>query len=147
MPAPYSYDLRQKAIEAFKSGERKSDVCRMFDISHNTLDLWLKREAQTGDYQAMTHFQRGYQHKITDWKRFEEFVQKHGVLPQLALQQVAVTPLVDNHYEGSHLPTPGNRFSVSSAGWSAQEQTAPISSRSWRSRSRSGLAVVNSVSP
>ena len=78
MPAPYSYDLRTKAIKAVKGGERKSEVCRMFNISRNTLDLWLKREAQTGDYQAITHFQKGYQHKITDWKRCEEFVQKHG---------------------------------------------------------------------
>ncbi len=78
MPAPYSYDLRDKAIKAVKGGERKSDVCRMLNISRNSLDLWLKREAQTGDYQAITHFQMGYQHKITDWKRFEEFVQKHG---------------------------------------------------------------------
>jgi transposase len=78
MPAPYSYDLRQKAIAAFQGGERKSDVCRMFNLSRNTLDLWLKREAQTGDYQAITHFQKGYQHKIMDWKRFEEFVQEHG---------------------------------------------------------------------
>lgn len=78
MPAPYSYDLRQKAIEAVKSGERKSDVCRMFNISRNTLDLWLKREAESGDYQAIRHFQKGYQHKITDWERFEEFIQKHG---------------------------------------------------------------------
>ena len=50
----------------------------MFNISRNTLDLWLKREAQTGDYQAITHFQKGCGHKITDWNRFEEFVQKHG---------------------------------------------------------------------
>src|ERR687894_3334130 len=78
MPAPYSYGLRDKAIKAVKGGERKSDVCRMLNISRNTLDLWLKREAQTGDYQAITHFQKGYQHKITDWKRFEEFVQNHG---------------------------------------------------------------------
>jgi len=78
MPAPYSYDLRDKAMKAVKGGERKSEVCRMLNISRNTLDLWLKREAQTGDYQAITHFQTGYQHKITDWKRFEEFVQKHG---------------------------------------------------------------------
>lgn len=78
MPAPYSYDLRQKALKAVKGGDRKSEVCRMFNISRNTLDLWLKREAQTGDYQAITYFQKGYQHKITDWKRFEEFVQKHG---------------------------------------------------------------------
>jgi transposase-like protein len=39
MAAPYSYDLRQKAIEAVKRGERKSDVCRMLKLSRNTLDL------------------------------------------------------------------------------------------------------------
>lgn len=78
MPTPYSYDLRTRAIEAVKSGERKIVVCRMFNISRNTLDLWLKREEQTGDYQAITGFQKGNQHKITDWKRFEEFAHKHG---------------------------------------------------------------------
>lgn len=78
MPAPYSYDLRRKAIKAVQGGERKSEVCRMFNISRNTLDLWLKRAAETGDYQAIRGFQKGYQHKITDWKRFKEFVQKHG---------------------------------------------------------------------
>jgi transposase len=78
MPAPYSYDLRQKAIEAVQGGERKSEVCRLLNISRNTLDLWLKREAQTGDYQAVTQFQQGSRHKITDWNRFQEFAQKHG---------------------------------------------------------------------
>lgn len=78
MPAPYSYDLRQKAIEAVKGGERKTEVCRMLNISRNTLDLWLKREEQTGDYQAITNFQTGSRHKITDWKRFRAFAQQHG---------------------------------------------------------------------
>lgn len=78
MPAPYSYDLRQKAIAAVQGGERKSEVCRMLNISRNTLDLWLKREEQTGNYQAMTHFQKGSRHKITDWERFQAFAQKHG---------------------------------------------------------------------
>ena len=78
MPAPYSYDLRQKAIEAVKGGERKTQVCRMLNISRNTLDLWLKREEQTGDYQAITHFQKGSGHKITDWQRFQAFVEQHG---------------------------------------------------------------------
>ncbi len=78
MPAPYSYDLRQKALAAVKRGERKSDVSRMMNISRNTLDLWLKREVQTGDCQAITHYQQGSRHKITDWQRFREFVQAHG---------------------------------------------------------------------
>lgn len=53
MPAPYSYDLRTKAIAAVRRGERKTDVSRMLNISRNTLDLWLKREGQEGDYQAI----------------------------------------------------------------------------------------------
>lgn len=78
MAAPYSYDLRQKAIEAVKRGERKSDVCRMLKISRNTLDLWLKRKEETQDCRAITNFQKGCRHKITDWERFREFAQKHG---------------------------------------------------------------------
>jgi len=78
MPAPYSYDLRQKAIKAVKRGERKSEVCRMLKISRNTLDLWLKREEQMGDCRAITNFQTGCRHKISDWNRFREFAQKHG---------------------------------------------------------------------
>jgi len=78
MPAPYSYDLRQKAIEAVKRGERKTKVAQMFNISRNPLDLWLKREAETGDCQAITDFQQGCRHQITDWESFRAFAQQHG---------------------------------------------------------------------
>jgi transposase len=78
MPAPYSYDLRCKAIDAVHNGTPKIEVARMFNISRNTLDLWLKREHQTGDCNAVTGYQRGHGHKITDWQRFREFVKRHG---------------------------------------------------------------------
>ena len=78
MPSPYSYDLRTKAIEAVERGEKKANVCRTFGISHNTLYLWLKRKKETGDYQAMTDYQKGYGHKITDWDKFRTFVEEHS---------------------------------------------------------------------
>jgi transposase len=78
MPAPYSYDLRRKAIDAVHNGEHKIEVCRIMQISRNTLDLWLKREEQTGDCQAIAGFQKGNRHKITDWQRFREFAAKQG---------------------------------------------------------------------
>ena len=78
MSAPYSYDLRQKAIAAVERGEGKSQVSRMFNISRNTLDLWLKRKEHTGDCRAITDYQQGCRHKITDWQRFREFVREHG---------------------------------------------------------------------
>ena len=78
MPAPYSEDLRQKALAAVARGERKTSVCRMLNISRNTLDLWLKRADQTGTCQAITHYQKGSRHKITDWERFRAFVREQG---------------------------------------------------------------------
>jgi transposase len=78
MPAPYSDDLRQKAIAAVERGERKIDVSQMLNISRNTLDLWLKRKEQTGVCQAITNYQQGNRHKITEWERFGEFVRQHG---------------------------------------------------------------------
>jgi transposase len=78
MPAPYSDDLRTKAIAAVERGERKTDVSRMLNISRNTLDLWLKRVEQVGDARAISHYQRGCRHKITNWQRFSAFVQQHG---------------------------------------------------------------------
>ena len=77
MPSPYSYDLRTKAIEAVERGEQKATVCRTFGISRSTLHLWLTRKEETGDYQAITGFQKGYGHKITDWEAFESFVREH----------------------------------------------------------------------
>ena len=88
MPAPYSYDLRTKAIEAVQRGERKSAVCRMLKLSRNTLDLWLKRQEETGDYQAIAGFQTGSGHKITDWERFQEFVKQHGGKTQSEMAQL-----------------------------------------------------------
>jgi len=78
MPAPYSDDLRRKALAAVKRGERKIAVCRMLNISRSSLHSWLEREEQTGDCGAVTHYQKGNRHKIIDWDRFREFAQKHG---------------------------------------------------------------------
>lgn len=77
MPSPYSYDLRTKAIEAVERGETKVSVCRTFGIGRNTLHIWIKRKEETGDYQAITDYQQGYGHKITDWDKFHAFVTEH----------------------------------------------------------------------
>jgi transposase len=41
MPKPYSYDLRQKVIQAIEfDGLNKSEASLLFNISRNTIDLW-----------------------------------------------------------------------------------------------------------
>jgi transposase len=77
MPKPYSYDLRSKAINAFKSGKKKIEVCDYFNISRNTLDLWLKKEEETGDYRPKKPKGKGTKSKIEDWEKFTLFVEEN----------------------------------------------------------------------
>lgn len=89
MPSAYSYDFRAKAISAVKRGERKSEVCRMFEISRNTLDLWLKREQETGDFRAkQTGKSKGKFQKIQDLDKFREFVRQNGERTQKQLAEL-----------------------------------------------------------
>ena len=78
MPAAYSYDLRKKAIQALDEGESKTAVAKRFKIGRVTLYKWEKRSKETGDFQSKKLGNRGYNHKITDWNAFAEFVKKHG---------------------------------------------------------------------
>ena len=74
MPSPYSYALRAKAINAVKSGERKTDVCRLLKISRNTLDLWLNKAEKTGDYSAKVKQKKGRSKKIKDETKFRQLI-------------------------------------------------------------------------
>lgn len=53
MAKPYSYDLRQKVIQAIeRDGMKKGEAAQVFQVGRNTIYLWLKLQAETGDYQA-----------------------------------------------------------------------------------------------
>ena len=79
MPKPYSYDLRQKVIQAIElDGLKKSEASLVFSISRNTINLWLKRREETGDFQALPNQPPGNNHKIKDWDKFKEFAKTYG---------------------------------------------------------------------
>ncbi|WP_434222272.1 IS630 family transposase [Limnospira platensis CENA597] len=79
MPAPYSYDLRQKVIDAIElDGMPKTEASQVFHVSRNTINLWLQRKAQTGDFLPKPNRPPGHSHQITDWHKFKAFAQEHG---------------------------------------------------------------------
>ena len=60
MAKPYDNDLRQKVIQAIEQdGLPKSEASKIFRISLNTIDLWFKRKAETGDIQPRKRGLRG----------------------------------------------------------------------------------------
>ncbi len=73
-------------IEAIElDGLKKSQVSQLFNISRNTIDLWLKRFAETVDYQALPNQPLGNNHKITDWEKFREFAVVNGDKTQVEM--------------------------------------------------------------
>jgi Bacterial SH3 domain/Homeodomain-like domain len=46
MPRAYDPDLRSKALEAVREGERKTDVCRICGIHASTLNKWIKDDSK-----------------------------------------------------------------------------------------------------
>lgn len=78
MAKAYSYDLRRKVIEAIElDGMKRTEASQHFRISRNTINLWLQRQAETGDYRAKARAHSGHSHKITDWEKFRAFAAEH----------------------------------------------------------------------
>ncbi len=87
MAAPYSDDLRQRVINALDKEMRKTEGARVFKVSRNTIDLWLKRREVTGEVKAKNSYQKGSRHKIIDWHKFREFALANGSLTQAEMAE------------------------------------------------------------
>ena len=79
MAKAYSEDFRQKVIQAIEwDGLKKSEASQLFNISRNTIDLWFKRKAETGDVKPKPRHNSQPAGKIKDWEKFRAFVKAHG---------------------------------------------------------------------
>ena len=89
MPKPYSLDLRQKVIEAIElNGMTKSEASTAFQISRNTIDLWLKRKALTGSLVASSNAPVSPQRKISDLEAFRIFAHQHRYKTQVEMAEL-----------------------------------------------------------
>lgn len=67
---------------------KKSEAAQVFGVSRNTIDLWLKRRRETGDYQAKPRQPPGNGHKITNWEKFREFAVQYGDKTQAEMAEL-----------------------------------------------------------
>jgi transposase len=60
MPAPYSLDIRHKAISAYENEEgTQTEISERFVIGITTLRLWLKTKNETGSIKPKEYIYRG----------------------------------------------------------------------------------------
>jgi transposase len=89
MPKPYSMDFRQRVIDAIElDGYKKSEVSKIFRVSRNTIDLWLKRREEIGSLEPKVNKPPGNNHCITDWEKFRAFVKEHGDKTQAQMAEL-----------------------------------------------------------
>lgn len=89
MAKAYSEDFRRKVIEAIEmDGLKKQEASELFGISRNTIDLWFKLKAETGDIQPRQRQIAKPTGKITDWDKFRTFVAEHGDKTQAELAKL-----------------------------------------------------------
>lgn len=88
MPAAYSYDLRQKVIAAIEGGLRKKKASLIFGLSRNTIDLWLKRQQETGDVRPKTPTGGKVKAKIADLEEFFRFARQHAEKTQAEMAKL-----------------------------------------------------------
>lgn len=69
-------------------GLKKSEASELFNISRNTINLWLQRKAETGDVLPLPNHPPGNNHKITDWDQFRAFAKSHGDKTQVEMAQL-----------------------------------------------------------
>jgi transposase len=94
MAQPYSNDFRQKVIQAIElDGFKKSQVSQLFNISRNTINLWLQRKAETGDIKPKARQVSQLNVKITDWEKFRAFVKVHGDKTQAEMAELWETEI------------------------------------------------------
>ena len=89
MAKAYSYDLRQKVMQAIElDGMKKSEASELFNISRNTINLWFQRKAETGDIQVKPRTRSSPKRKITDWEAFRAFAKQHEDKTQAEMAQL-----------------------------------------------------------
>ena len=89
MAKAYSYDLRQKVMQAIElDGMKKSEASELFNISRNTINLWFQRKAKTGDIQVKPRLRSSPRRKIRDWEAFRAFAKAHEDKTQAEMAQL-----------------------------------------------------------
>mgnify|MGYP000577183229 CR=1 FL=1 len=96
MPKPYSYDLRQKVMQAIElDGMSQLQAATTFQISRSTINIWCQRKVLTGDCQAKPNLPPGNGHKITDWEKFKEFAKVNGDKTQVEMAKLWIGEISD----------------------------------------------------
>lgn len=87
-------------------------------------DLWLRKERETGDYQASLPVGRGTQPKIKELEEFREFIQEHKDLTQKQMAELWGDDATQHAY----------KLCLSKTGYHSPEENLWLLGARWREK-------------
>lgn len=95
MGKPYSYDLRQKVLQAIElDGLTKTQASALFNISRNTINLWFQRRANTGDIKPLPRPAVNKSAKLPIGLSFAPLLKSMAIRPNLRWRSYGTRRLV-----------------------------------------------------
>jgi transposase len=72
-------------VQLYKSGKRKSDILREYDLSPSTLDKWIKQSENSGSFKEKDNLTPDQKRIIELEKKLKQAEMENDILKQAAL--------------------------------------------------------------
>ena len=84
-PRRYTDEFKQQLVDLYRSGKRKCDICREYDIAHSLFDKWLKQADNSGSFHEKDNRTPEQEEIIRLRKELEQLRMENDILKQAAL--------------------------------------------------------------
>ena len=84
-PRKYTDEFKQQLADLYRSGGRRCDICREYDISRSLFDKWVKQAADSGSFHEKDNRTPEQEELIRLRKQLQQLKMENGILKQAAL--------------------------------------------------------------
>lgn len=84
-PRKYTDEFKQQFVDLYRSGRRRCDICREYDISHSLSDKWVKQAENSGSFHEKDNRTPEQEELIRLRKENQQLKVENDILKQAAL--------------------------------------------------------------
>lgn len=84
-PRKYTDEFKQQIVELHRSGKRRCDICREYEIASSLFDKWMKQASKSGSFHEKDNRTSEQEELIRLRKENRELRMENDILKQAAL--------------------------------------------------------------
>ncbi len=81
----FTPEFKQQVVDLYRSGKRKCDIVREYDISNSLLDKWIAQANNSGSFKEKDNRTAEQQELINLRKKNQQLMMENDILKQAAL--------------------------------------------------------------